>query len=212
MGKRKTILQSQFPYHLTARSINKEHFLIDKKILWKIFSDYLFFIKYEFKTRIHSFVLMDNHFHLIMSTPEANLSDCMNYFMREISKEVARNNNRINQTFGGPYHWCILDSYNYYLNAYKYVYRNPVEAGLVNDCGSYESSTIFGLLGKSKIFIPIEEDTLLFDGDISKTLSWLNQAHPTHTSAVKKSLKKKYFRFPKNNFTGKAEFASNFVF
>ncbi|MBY0385249.1 hypothetical protein K2X05_08835 [bacterium] len=212
MARKKTILQSQFPYHVTARSINKEFFYLESKDLWRIFCDYLFILKYEFSISLHSFVLMDNHFHLILSTPLANLSSGMNYFMREVSREVARKNKRINQTFGGPYHWCILDTYNYYLNAYKYVYRNPVDAGMVNQCEIYDYSTLNGLIGKSRLLIPIEEDTVLFNGDIQQNLMWLNLARKKDVELVRKSLKKPYFRFGKSSSTKFCITEEDFIF
>lgn len=87
---------------------------------WSIFGDYLTILKYEFNFEILSFVLMSNHFQILIKTPDANLSEGMNYFMREVSKEMSAKIVRINQTFGGPYHWCLLDSYKYFLNSYKY--------------------------------------------------------------------------------------------
>jgi putative transposase len=205
MPRKKTILQSQFPYHVTARSINKEFFYLEQKKLWRIFCDYLFILKYEFSISIHSFVLMDNHFHMIVSTPLANLSKGMNYFIREVSREVSRENKRINQTFGGPYHWCILDSY-------KYVYRNPVDAGITNNCEDYFYSSLHGLIGQSHLMIPIEEDTVLFNGDLQQNLMWLNFAKQKDVEIVRKSLKKPYFRFGRSSSIKMNRIDENFIF
>jgi putative transposase len=93
---------------------------------WELFSDYLYFINKNFGIRIHSFVLMPNHFHMIARDPELNLSSAMNYFMRETSKLMASESRTINRVWGAPFHSSLIDSPLYYLHAYKYVYRNPV--------------------------------------------------------------------------------------
>ncbi|MCB0390246.1 MAG: transposase [Bdellovibrionales bacterium] len=70
-------------------------------IIWNIFSDYLFYLSKVFEIEIHSFVLMHNHYHLLVSAPLQNLSVAFMNFNREVSRELNRNGNRINRTFSG---------------------------------------------------------------------------------------------------------------
>jgi putative transposase len=199
MARKKTILQSVFPYHITARCINQEWFELDLELVWSIFGDYLTILKYEFNFEIISFVLLNNHFHMLVKTPDANLSEGMNYFMREVSREISYKSGRINQTFGGPYHWCLLDSYRYFLNSYKYVYRNPVEAGLATTCESYSYSSLSRLLGFRRINFPIETDTILLNPDFQiEALHWLNNGMSDLHQHVAFALKKRVFRYRKN--------------
>jgi putative transposase len=167
--------------------------------VWEILSDYLFFIHHVFKVKIHSFVLMNNHFHLILSTPESNLSEAMNYFMRETSKQFGLLSGRINQIYGGPYFWSQLKSEIYYGHAYKYVYRNPVEGGLCLNAEDYPFSTLHSLVGRSKTIIPILEDTLLFS-DIDSQVLWLNKKYKSdvYKEDIKNALRKRDFRFAKD--------------
>jgi REP element-mobilizing transposase RayT len=200
MPRKKIILQSDFPYHITARCINKDWFRLDIGTVWSIFGDYLSMLKYEFRFEIISFVLMNNHYHLLTKTPEMNLSAGMNYFMREVSKEISFQSNRINQTFGGPYHWCLIDSLNYFYNTYKYTYRNPVEAGLSDSCESYPYSSLSNILGFQKMRFPISQDTLLFNPNFQiGILNWLNTPNPKVHEEISHALKKPIFRYRKND-------------
>lgn len=168
---------------------------------WEIMSDYLFFVKHAYGLKLHSFVLLNNHFHLIVSTPRGNLSEAMNYFMRETSKEFNRILRREDQFYGSRYYRTLITKDHYWKNAYKYLYRNPIEAGLVNRCEKYKYSTIHGLLGGSKITIPLEEDLFLFSefGLNIHALNWLHQTPtPENKIAMEKALKRKEFFLPKN--------------
>ncbi len=199
---RKKYQPSEFiPYHITARCINKQWFDLPLNHVWEILSEYLFFIHHAFGFRIHSFVLMNNHFHLIASTPHANLSEVMNYFMRESSKQIGLASGRINQIYGGPYFWSQLKSNIYYGHAYKYVYRNPVEGGLSLKVEDYPYSTLHALVGKTKTIIPLVEDTLLFP-NAEDQLKWLNENYKSldFKSDVKNALRKREFHFAKDKY------------
>ncbi len=167
--------------------------------VWEIFSDYLFFLHHAFDVRIHSFVMMNNHFHLLIRTPNANLDKAMNYFMRETSRVIGRRSGRINQVYGGPYFWSLIKSPNYFLHAYKYLYRNPVEAGLAANVESYRYSTLQSLIGERHSIIPLEPDETLFP-DIESQLRWLNQAYPSieFKLDIKKAIRRKEFKFAKD--------------
>jgi len=164
--------------------------------VWTIFSRYLFFIHYAFNVKIHCFVLMNNHFHMVLSTPNANLDSAMNYFMRETSRIISKETGRINQTYGGPYNWSILRSSIYFSHCYKYVYRNPIEAGLSTRVELYKYSTLRGLLGFEHTIIPIEDDELLFQC-LEDHLLWLNTSYPSKEVMldIKNAMGKKEFKF-----------------
>ncbi len=71
--------------------------------VWRIFESQLYFCKHAFNLKIYSFVLMSNHYHLILSAPDCNLSEAMQYFIREVSRELNRCGNRINRTFSSRF-------------------------------------------------------------------------------------------------------------
>jgi len=198
MPRRPTVLQCEFPYHVTGRCINREWFRLPMNDVWQIMQEELFFIAHAFEVQIHSFVLMNNHFHLLISTPRANLSLAMQRLMKASSFRLTRAGNRINQTYSGRYWRCTINKYHYFLHAYKYVYLNPVETGIVSCAEEYPFSTLNGLLGSKTILIPVIEDTLLFN-DVEDTLAWVNE-RPTKKNweAVSTALKKNKFQLSKH--------------
>jgi len=119
-------------------------------------------------------------------------------FSKRVSFRLTRMDNRINQTFAGRYFKSILHQPNYYLNAYKYNYRNPVEAGLCKNVQDYPYSTLKSILGGSRLNIPILNDDTLF-ADIDATLRWLNtRPNQEKTEAVRCALKRPLFQAPKD--------------
>lgn len=195
--RKPTILQPEFPYNVGARCINKEWFNIPMDVVWDIMSAQLFFIHHAFKVEILAFVLMSNHFHLILRTPLSNISEVMGWFMRETSRALTRSGNRINQTYGGRHFKSIMMSHNYYLNAYKYLYHNPIHAGLCDNVLDYRYSTLPALLGRQRSVIPVKEDLTLFS-DVSGTLDWLNRKPSEENwKAVDRAIHRKIFNFPR---------------
>ncbi|MCB9026987.1 MAG: transposase [Bdellovibrionaceae bacterium] len=173
MPRPKAILQNEFPYHVSARCINKEWFHIPMENVWDIFCRQLTYISWVYDAKVHAFVLMNNHFHLLVSTPRSNLSEIMANFMKETSRQINGVTGRINQTYGSRHFRSIIASQHYYLHAYKYVYRNPVAAGITERCETYKFSSLNFLIGKTFVGFPVVEDNTLFS-DIEGTLIWLN--------------------------------------
>jgi putative transposase len=200
MPRKKLILTSEHPYHVSARCINREWFQIPLDEVWRIFENRLYITKHMYDLRIHCFVLMSNHFHLIISTPSANISRAMNYFIGEVGRDISEKAGRINQTFGRRHSKTLLDSYHYFLNSYKYVFQNPVRAKICDRVEDYQFSSLHGTLGRSKLIIPIEEDTVLFPNcslEVS-AVDWLNEpVDPEDCKSIRTALTKTSFVLPK---------------
>ncbi len=209
MPRAKAILQSQFPYNISARCINREWFNIPMDRVWEIFCQELTNTSKEHGLLVHSFVLMTNHFHLIASTPNANISKCMQQFMVRTSRRLTREGNRINETFAGRHYKCVLQHHQYYLNAYKYNYRNPVSAGICKSVEEYPYSTLHGKLKLSKLQIPTCEDTTLLS-DPYGVLNWLNTTpNPEKLEAVRFGMKHPYFKSKKDRILNKPLISEN---
>lgn len=168
--------------------------------VWSIFENQLYLTQKMFDLKIHSFVLMSNHFHLLVTAPELNLSLAMNYFLKESSRQLLKSNDRINRTFSARFFRSRIIGYHHFTTVYKYIHRNPVEANLCTYVENYPWSTLNGLLGFSKLVIPLEDDTLLFDSGVEETLKWLNTAPLSENrEAVRKALRKQAFGFGRVN-------------
>jgi REP element-mobilizing transposase RayT len=199
-------LNPDLPFHITARANNRERFPMPLDETWELFSDYLFLISKFFGIRIHSFVLMPNHFHMIARDPEMNLSTSMNYFMRETSKLMARDTHRINRIWGAPFGSSLISSPLYYLHAYRYVYNNPVRAGLCDNAFQYRFSTLQTLIGLQRTIIPLEYDDTLFENFESAHKWLLEPPKKKESEDTRLALRRKEFKFPRDEITKKQNF------
>lgn len=142
MPRKKLIYTHLFPYHVCARSNNKDWFYLSKSQIWDIFKSKINQVIEDYKLTVHAFVLMDNHYHMIVTTNEDHTLDkVMCVFQTSISRTVNHISGRTNHVFGGPYKGSLIKSEEHYFNIYKYVYRNPIQAGLVLDVKDYKYST-----------------------------------------------------------------------
>ena len=194
MPRQKRVLQDAYPYHVTLRSINKIHFEKSLDVLWEFICDQLLFCTYAFKVEIHSFVLMSNHYHMIIRTPRTNLDKFMNYFNRELSREISNRTGRINQQFGSRYFATIIDDLAYYGHAYKYVYRNPIESQICSKVQDYKYSSLSFITGRQTYRFPIFDTYFDSIDSIEPNLNWLNQHYsPDLQHQIRRGLKSKYF-------------------
>jgi REP element-mobilizing transposase RayT len=181
------------PLHISARCINKEWFRIPMPDVWSLFEDYVCFISNNYEIDIFAFVLMSNHFHLYCQAPKGNISSAMNYFMRETSRHISKKSGIINQVYGGPHRKTAILENSHFQQLFKYIYRNPVKAGICNSVAQYQFSTLHGLLGFSKLIIPAQ-DKFLFESHSQDYLNWLNLDFPSEThESIRKALRKKNF-------------------
>lgn len=198
MAKYSQVQTSEFPFHITARAHNRDHFSLPLEQVWKVLTHHLSLVHYKYDFKIHSFVLMPNHFHLIGSTYEFELGHIMRAFMSESAKEINFKSARKNQVWGSRYFKCLISSPHYYLNVYKYVYQNPLRAGLVEKVEEWPFSTLNSLIGYSKLDIPIEPDSIIFNPDFDEVeLNWLNQrVTAEQLILMQTALRKKSMSFP----------------
>ncbi len=189
--------ESNLPLHLCARTNERLDFGPPLSAVWTHMENYLHFLHHAYRVKIFAFVLMPNHFHLIARFPKSNLGYSMNYFMRETSKAIARDAGRENHIWGTRVYRSLIRTPHYFSHAYKYVYRNPVEANLCFRAEDYRFSTLPALLGLSHGMIPLEEDVELFR-DPEAQLNWINCAPPElDRLAVRKALRRKEFSMPR---------------
>ena len=168
-------LQAEFPYHVTLRTLNKVSFPVETHLLWEFACDQLLFCTYAFQVEIHSFVLMSNHYHMIVRTPQCNLDKFLAYFNKELSREICSRSGQINHRFGGRYHSEVIDTISYYGSAYKYVYRNPVTAGITVRVQDYPFSSLNFLTWQQVVRFPIFDMYFETLNTYDQTINWLNE-------------------------------------
>lgn len=200
MPRKKFNLDPKSIYHVCARVRNKDWYDLPMDAVWEVMSYRLFCIRHFHGVRIYAFVLMNNHFHMLVQAPESNLSEAMQYFMGATSRDIQKLTGRTNQIWAKRFYRTRLDDYWHILNCYKYIYRNPVRAGVVDRVEEYRFSSLPGLLGKDHLFIPIEYDAILFDDCFQKILKWLNTPPQKEAEeSIKRALQFREFKLRKIN-------------
>lgn len=170
---RKPLIRSEhLPYHVTSRSHNKEAFALPIENVWSLALKSFAEAHAAHPVEVVSFVLMSNHYHLLLYTPKGNLDLFMYEFNKRPAQSIQRESKNINQVFGGRYKWNLIESKQYFSNCYRYVFQNPVRAGLVYRCEEYRYSTLACTLGKSEFSIPLYDK---FGFKDEYALSWLNE-------------------------------------
>ena len=91
--------------------------------------------------RLHAFVLMTNHEHLFVQTPEANLSAGMQYLGGSYTSYFNRRHRRAGHLMQGRYRGHLIDAEGYFLEVSRYLHLNPVRAKLCRRPWRYEWSS-----------------------------------------------------------------------
>lgn len=92
--------------------------------------------------RIHAYVLMDNHVH-ILATPDVSggLSRMMQAVSRTYVRRVNDRQGRTGTLWEGRFHSTLVDTDRYLLACQRYIELNPIRAGLVTRPGDYRWSS-----------------------------------------------------------------------
>jgi len=85
----------------------------------------------RFGIEIHAFCLMGTHYHLLVRTPEPNLSDALRHLDGVYTQSFNRAHGRDGPLFRGRFRSVLVQADKHLVCAARYVHRNPVEAGLV---------------------------------------------------------------------------------
>ncbi|HVJ65432.1 MAG TPA: transposase [Bdellovibrionota bacterium] len=192
MPRKKLIYTPDFPYHVCARANNKEWFYLPKPHVWKIFCLHAARVFAKFGTCVHAFVLMDNHYHLLVSTQENfSLGVVMQDFQKSVSHHINQIARRQNHVFGGPYRASLVTTDFHYAQVLKYIYRNPIEAGLCVSCHDYRYSTLVN--DQVSVCSPLSGIALRVPtGDL--LLPWLNEASGNERQSIQRGLRKTVYR------------------
>jgi REP element-mobilizing transposase RayT len=127
-------------YHITARGNERKNIFFTKED-YERFLNYLTEATKKFIINLHCYVLMSNHYHLIIETPKANLSRVMHYINGSYSTYINVKRKRSGHLFQGRYKSIIVDRDNYLLELSRYIHLNPVRAKMVERPEDYHYSS-----------------------------------------------------------------------
>jgi REP element-mobilizing transposase RayT len=121
-------LRIQYPgafYHITCRGNEKRGIFLDDRDrlrFEKLLSESLDM----YQVLLHAYVLMQTHFHLVLQTKQANLSEFMRRFNICYTAWFNHHHSRCGHLYQGRYHSVLIDADNYLLEVSRYGHLNPV--------------------------------------------------------------------------------------
>ena len=126
-------IRIEFPdalYHVTARGDRREA-IFDDDLDRRLFLSTLAQVVNRFNWVCHAWCLMDNHYHLLIQTPDGNLSKGMRQLNGVYTQASNRRHRRVGHLFQGRFKAILVDGDAYLLELSRYVVLNPVRAGMV---------------------------------------------------------------------------------
>jgi putative transposase len=132
-------LRLEFPgalYHVTARGNAGEAIYLDEED-HRRFLEVLAQVAQRSNWLCHGYCLMTNHYHLIVETPEANLSAGMRQLNGVYTQRFNRHHGRVGHVFQGRFKAILVERDSYLLELCRYVVLNPVRAKMVKDPARY---------------------------------------------------------------------------
>lgn len=91
--------------------------------------------------RLYAYCLMNNHYHLLIETPEGNLIDGMRRLNSVYSQKFNRRHGEVGHVLQGRYKSIVVDRDSYLLELCRYVVLNPVRAGQVDRASNWRWSS-----------------------------------------------------------------------
>ncbi|MFW6324691.1 MAG: helix-turn-helix domain-containing protein [Desulfovibrionales bacterium] len=145
-------LRIEFPgawYHVMNRGRRGERTFVNKQ-------DFLSFVELlkrsveTFRVRVSAYCLMSNHYHLLIQTPEANLSRAMRHLNAVYTQDFNRRHGTDGALFRGRFKSILIEEESYLLGLVRYIHHNPLKAGIVEDLKEYPWSSHHGYLSSAR--------------------------------------------------------------
>lgn len=114
-------------YHITARG-NERKRIYDSTPDYEKFRSYLKRAQEKYGYLLHCYVLMTNHYHLLIETPRPNLGRVMHYINGSYANYFNIKKRRSGHFFQGRYKGILIDKDSYLLELSRYLHLNPVRA------------------------------------------------------------------------------------
>ncbi|MCD4775836.1 MAG: transposase [Candidatus Aegiribacteria sp.] len=154
-------LRIQYPgayYHVTCRGNERKLIFADAQDQ-KALLEKLSLSLEIYNVSLLTYVCMPNHFHLLVTTPDGNLSEFMRHFNISYTSSFNRRHDRVGHLYQGRYKAFLIDSDNYLLSVSRYIHLNPIrikayaEKSIDEKRGillNYEASSFSGYLSVLK--------------------------------------------------------------
>jgi len=127
-------------YHIFSRGNNQSnvfHSDEDRQDFLYILAD----MSERFEIEIYAYVLMDNHYLLLLRTMRPNLSKSMQWLGTRYTLRFNLRNLQSGHLFQGRFKSIIIENDAYLLRLSCYIHRNPLRAGIVDRLVNYKWSS-----------------------------------------------------------------------
>jgi REP element-mobilizing transposase RayT len=145
-------LRIEYPdavYHVTSRGNAKNKIFSDDQDR-ETFLTTLGSVVKRYNWLCHAYCLMNNHYHLMVETPDANLSIGMRQLNGIYTQKYNRRHHKPGHLFQGRFKAIVVQKENYLLELCRYVVLNPVRAGVVEKPEAWEWSSYRSTAGLRK--------------------------------------------------------------
>jgi putative transposase len=127
-------------YHITSRGNKKEDiFLSDGDRV--LFLGVLDEVCKRYRWICYSYCLMSNHYHLLIETPEGNISKGMRLLNGVYTQRFNRVHSRVGHVFQGRFKGILVEKEDYLLELCRYIVLNPVRAHIVATVSDWKWSS-----------------------------------------------------------------------
>lgn len=146
-------LRIQYPgaiYHITARGNAKKSIFSDDQDR----EQFLFILANtmeKFNWLCHAFVLMDNHYHLVIETIDPTMSKGMRQLNGVYTQWSHEKYDSVGHILQGRFKGFLVEEAPYLLNVVRYVILNPVRASMVSDPAEFPWSSYGAMMGKDML-------------------------------------------------------------
>lgn len=171
MGRQLRIEYENAFYHVMSHGNgNQWIYKSDNDLL--LFQQVLREVVDKYQVRIHTAVLMRNHYHILIETPQANLSRCIKRLNFRFARLLNASQNRTGSIFKDRYKAILIQKDTYYLNVLRYICQNPVRQGIVKRCEEYKGGFLNWLKSDEMLKYLYFNDIITH---FSNTGSWCEQ-------------------------------------
>jgi len=156
-------LRIEFPgavYHITSRGNERKTIFKDDQDR-KIFLDTLADVTFRYNWLCHAYCLMENHYHLLIDTPDGNLSIGMRQLNGIYTQRFNKRHSRVGHLFQGRFKAVLVQKDSHLLEACRYVVLNPVRAKKVYRPEAWVWSSYRATAGLEKLHSCLVTDWVL---------------------------------------------------
>jgi putative transposase len=174
-------------YHVTSRGDGREAIYLsdEDRLAWlETFAA----VCSRFNWVCHAYCLMGNHYHLIVETPDANLSLGMRQLNGVYTQRFNRTHRRVGHVFQGRFKAILVDKDSYLLELSRYVVLNPLRAKMVRKLENYPWSSYLATCGQASVPAWLHVDAILSQFAAQRSRAIAKYVEFVHDAASDKGL------------------------